>query len=554
MVVHDSMHQIFESADRVVEGEVISKHSVLSESGSIITVNTINVNREFGVNQTDAQISVITEGGVVGGVAQVVFPSVTLNVGSTVIASIKESQFGLLVDQAFKFDMIDRKFSTPSGSIEPAELYHSVLHAMNTELVSIVGQIEIPTIENRAAPQILSFSPTAISAGSLEELTIFGSGFGSVQGGGTVSFRNADDGGQSVVSLPPGPYYTDWSNTEIRVLVPSSMLFGNVIAGTGTVRVTTNGGEAITSTQELNVNYAHGEVIYEDEIGQTSLIGIINGGYELSVGPALLSFIGGSQLVQNSVDKWTCNTGVNFNLNVSEPVAEVFAMDEINVIGMAVPGSLPSNVLGKTVTTFSACGGGDGLEWQMREVDILFNPAINWYVGDGIAPSGTFDMHTVMIHELGHAHLLQHNNNEESVMYFELNQNAEKRFLNNETDVLGGATIVDRSVYDAAVCSGDRMEFFNDTECDHGLVNSIDNEDNTNLVVAPNPSNGNFTISGIEPGESFTVNDFSGRTVYTDTHTSGGLINVNLSDLQSGVYLLYVTGTNFGFTKKLVIQ
>ncbi|MFT4525708.1 MAG: hypothetical protein ACI85F_001863, partial [Bacteroidia bacterium] len=446
------MDHIFQSADRVVEGKVISKHSIVSETGSIITVNTIGVNREFGVNQTESHISVISEGGVVGSMAQVFYPSVTLNVGSTVICSLRESQLGLMVDQAYKFDMVNQKYSTSDGNQELEEMYHSVMHGMQTDLVSILNDVEVPIIENRAAPQIVSFSPSSISAGSLEELTISGSGFGSVQGGGTVSFRNADDGGQSIVALPIGPHYTQWSNSEIKVMVPSSMLFGNVIAGTGTVRVTTNSGQAITSTQELSINYAHGEVVYEDEIGQTSLIGSINGVYQLSVGPTLSSFIGGTQLIQTSANKWACNTGINFNLNENEAVAEVFGLDEVNVIGMADPGTLPSTVLGKTITTFSACGGGEGLEWQLREVDILFNPAINWYVGEGIAPAGTFDLQTVMIHELGHAHLLQHNNNEESVMYFQLNQSSTRRFLDNESDIQGGSTIVDRSVYDSEVC------------------------------------------------------------------------------------------------------
>jgi hypothetical protein len=187
-------------------------------------------------------------------------------------------------------------------------------------------------------------------------------------------------------------------------------------------------------------------------------------------------------------------------------------------------------------------------------VDILFNPAINWYVGEGIAPAGTFDLQTVMIHELGHAHLLQHNNNEESVMYFQLNQSSTRRFLDNESDIQGGSTIVDRSVYEASVCSSNRMEFFNDTDCNHSLVNSVNQADKIKLAVAPNPSNGNISISGIEAGESFVVTDFSGRTVYTDTHTSSGLVNLNLTSLPTGVYILQVIGTTSSKTQKLVIH
>jgi hypothetical protein len=555
MLAHSSMIQVFQSADRVVEGKVISKHSIVSESGSILTVNTINVNREFGVNQTEDQISVVTEGGVVGSLAQVVYPSVTLNVGSTVICSLNKSQYGLLVNRAFTFDLVDQKFPTPEGNQGTEEMYHVVMHAMQTDLVSIASKIEIPSIDNRAAaPQIVSFSPSSISAGSLEELTISGSGFGSIQGVGVVSFSNADDGGQSFVSLPPGPHYTQWSNSEIKVLVPSSMLFGNVIAGTGMVRVTNNASQAITSAQQLNINYAHGELIYEGEIGQTSLIGLINGGYELSVGATLLSLIGGQQLIQKSLDKWACNTGINFNLVENVSVDEQFGMNDVSVLGMAASGTLPANVLGKTITTLSACGGGEGLEWQLLEVDILLNPVVNWYIGNGTPPVGSYDIQTVMIHELGHAHLLQHNNNSESVMYFELYQDATRRFLDVESDMQGGSNIVARSVYDSEICSSERMDFYNDTDCDLGLVNSIEDAEGIKLFVAPNPSNGNITITGIEAGESFIISEISGRTVYTDTNNSGGSVNLNLTDLQAGVYLLRVNGGRLGNTQKLVIQ
>ncbi|MFT5053579.1 MAG: hypothetical protein ACI97X_000592, partial [Oceanospirillaceae bacterium] len=44
---------------------------------------------------TESHISVISEGGVVGSMAQVFYPSVTLNVGSTVICSLRESQLSL---------------------------------------------------------------------------------------------------------------------------------------------------------------------------------------------------------------------------------------------------------------------------------------------------------------------------------------------------------------------------------------------------------------------------------------------------------------------------
>ena len=172
----------------------------------------------------------------------------------------------------------------------------------------------------------------------------------------------------------------------------------------------------------------------------------------------------------------------------------------------------------------------------------------------GNPAAGTFDLQTVIIHELGHAHLLQHNNNPKSVMYFQLSQQESRRYLDSETDRYGGSSIVERSVYDAEVCSSERMDFFNDTDCNLGVVNSVQEAGTLKLVVAPNPSNGNFTVNGIEEGQSFVITDLSGRTVYINGQNSGGLVNVNLTNLQPGVYILQVIGAESPQGQKLIIQ
>ena len=549
---HTGMHEQFVNSDRIVEGKVVGQRCAFGVDGNIITINSIEVYRAFGTTSGPGQIDVITEGGIVGDVAQVVHPCVSLPINKIVILGLEELDHGSRVEFSLEYDEPTAQFATSEGLKEPTEVYNGIAHAKGTGL-SVFQEIPTWEIDERmAAPTIGSFTPSVISAGTMQELSIYGSGFGSTQGTGCVSFSNADNGGQSFVNLQAGPHYLSWSDTEIRVLVPSSVLFQTVVAGTGTVRITSHSGAVTTSPQELRIDFAKSAVLYNDQIGQTSLIGAVDGGYELEIGQGLANFLPNNGLVEKAINKWSCNTGINFKPIAGQNPSEVFSMDETSVIGMAAPGTLPSSVLGKTITTFSGCGGGNGTDWLLQEVDILFNPTVNWYKGEGITPASKFDLMTVMIHELGHAHLLQHNNNEHSVMYYELNQNASRRFLNQDSDIYGGSTVVDHSVYDASVCSNSTMDFFNDTDCDLSLVNSIEEENTLTVLIAPNPSEGLFTVQGVETGQVINIIDVSGR-LQMNKVVSTARQEFDLTHLPSGVYFLTIVGETVA-PQKLILH
>ena len=73
-----------------------------------------------------------------------------------------------------------------------------------------------------ALPAITNLSPTSIVAGTDQTLTITGTNFGTQRG--TVCFKGADDGGANYLKGLDEQYYVtpnDWSNTQIKVKVPS---------------------------------------------------------------------------------------------------------------------------------------------------------------------------------------------------------------------------------------------------------------------------------------------------------------------------------------------
>lgn len=80
-----------------------------------------------------------------------------------------------------------------------------------------------------------------------------------------------------------------------------------------------------------------------------------------------------------------------------------------------------------------------------------------------------------------------------------------------------------------------------------------------NFTLYPNPNNGNFNIQFTSTsGNEIKVNvhDIRGREIYSKSYTNNGLFNENLqlNNVQSGVYLVTVEDGSIKETKKIVVQ
>lgn len=80
----------------------------------------------------------------------------------------------------------------------------------------------------------------------------------------------------------------------------------------------------------------------------------------------------------------------------------------------------------------------------------------------------------------------------------------------------------------------------------------LENNTINNLVLYPNPSNGEFTISGDFAKGSVEVTDLSGRTVYSSEVTAGA--SVKLNDVKSGMYTVKVTADGKASVQKITIK
>ncbi|BFM42979.1 hypothetical protein CFS9_16200 [Flavobacterium sp. CFS9] len=75
-------------------------------------------------------------------------------------------------------------------------------------------------------------------------------------------------------------------------------------------------------------------------------------------------------------------------------------------------------------------------------------------------------------------------------------------------------------------------------------------------ILSPNPNNGVFTISfGIKEGTlvNCIIYDSTGKIMFSD-HTDKSVMSVNLPHLQTGVYLIRLTGNNYNETIKFIKQ
>ena len=74
------------------------------------------------------------------------------------------------------------------------------------------------------------------------------------------------------------------------------------------------------------------------------------------------------------------------------------------------------------------------------------------------------------------------------------------------------------------------------------------------MEVYPNPNNGEFVITTSNEAISVTIIDVRGKVVYTNNSVNNNTININLSDLEKGMYMINVETTNGTITENIIIQ
>ncbi|MBJ6108515.1 matrixin family metalloprotease [Hymenobacter sp. BT523] len=428
-----------------------------------------------------AGLVLITEGGRLGLDQQVLTNTLRLTPGQQGILFLQRAPWAGL-------GVAGRAF-TPYGSeqgfiafnpeeqtaAEPFRNYPALDAAFFAEMTRYTGQKRLvlqarPAAAPRPVPArrttaatIASFSPLSLPAGAGAVLSIVGDGFGNSRGTGFVEFRNADDGGATRVKARDADYVS-WSNTLIQVKVPSAANGGSPVsnghpAGSGTIRVTTSDQSSAESTRTLTVIYALSNVESTDgTLLQRPNHVILNarGGISFRFGPNFVANATASAAWQRALATWRCQTGMNWDVD-APATANTVAEDGQNVVAFDAGAELPTSVLGRTSSYYRGCYAPSGeVVFWVKEIDMQFDDGANFQFGPA-PPIGTLrqiDFESVAVHELGHAHQLNHLNLPGAIMHYAVSFGQLSRSLNPASDVAGGRQVLRVRSFRPLGCGG----------------------------------------------------------------------------------------------------
>ncbi|MFN0013529.1 MAG: IPT/TIG domain-containing protein [Saprospiraceae bacterium] len=437
-------NEIIQQSGIVAEGRVIEQQSLWDRSGShIYTLNTVEITSVYkGAAVAQPLLLVVTSGGVVADRMETVSEMVQYAVGDVGLFCLVPANRDLPVAVPvwenygsphgyFRYDFDANTVGHPFHGTSGIQNFRKNVQDAAGELVEHLPAI-VPLPNGRMAPVVSSFSPTTISAGTGSMLTISGTGFGS--GPGHVRFIDSNTG--SAFSVDTSDIAT-WTDTEIEVLVPSTIKTASRCAGTGVVTVVDQSGVSGTSATNLTVQYGHTNIVSGGvKYGANLVEDNGNGGltFTLSTSICSSSFQDAVNAVGRALRVWRCATGVNWPLSTSTSGINAPASDGTNIITFDVGSPLGGGTLGVAHSYFSGCFSGPDLYWYLTEVDLnLRQTGVTWYYCDNPAniPGGSFDFQSVAFHELGHGHQLTHIVDASAVMHRSISAGQIKRTLNS---------------------------------------------------------------------------------------------------------------------------
>ncbi|WP_018476218.1 T9SS type A sorting domain-containing protein [Pontibacter roseus] len=472
-----SIEERTKAADLVVEGEVVAQRSFWdARRENIYTSNTIRLYKVFKGETRAQQVEVITEGGTIGLTRHTVSSALQLYPGQQGLFFLtKGARAGIAAGAAAQvmsaygsrqgFVRYDTEQGTAAdpfntyGTVQ--EVYGAVTKRTGRSYSTVAENVRLrnATLKQSQqqqvqaaalAPVVTTFSPAITSAGTNAVLTINGTGFGNSRGNGFVEFRNADDGGKTFVKPYPTDYVS-WSNTQIRVRVPSATPDGGT-AGTGQVRVTAADGTSSLSPGTLTIEFAYSNVVAEggDSAMQPVMINNDrNGGYTIQLAPSIQGRAAAQEGFRRAMNSWVCTTNVNWKIG-APTTSETTVDDGRSVIRFASGSDVGSGVLARTISRYNGriCEG-DTLFW-LTEFDMEINSGINWQYGPGGPGPNQFDYETVVLHELGHAHQLGHVILPNAIMHYAIESRRIIRDL-GPADIRGANLVMARSTV-ANIC------------------------------------------------------------------------------------------------------
>ena len=251
-------------------------------------------------------------------------------------------------------------------------------------------------------PAIASITPGEASAGTGTYVAIRGSGFGAA--GGRVYFSYGRDGVDRIRAAD----VKSWSATRIECAVPTGVIDDySASAGSGPVVVVTSAGQE-SDPYDFAVTFGYGA--HKWAKSRTTYY----------VNPSGTDKALRESLVDAAAGVWNV-AGSGFRFEDGGVTSSGKARDGRNVVSWA--NGLPDGVIGLSSSYYNGAG-------YLAEADVQFSNAFAW--GTGAPGSGTMDVESIALHEIGHwLRLLDHYMPADAgkVMYGYADEDEQKRGL-----------------------------------------------------------------------------------------------------------------------------
>ena len=411
------------------------------------------------------------------------------------------------------------------------------------------------------APIITSIYPKVLSAGVFDTLTIEGKGFKPFADLGRVFFRDAGFPDSTVFNHAFIEDYIVYSDTLIKVYVPSILNDSENGAGSGKVKVENSLSGVATSDQPINILYSVTNIRVPDTAYRISFIdqnGV--GGYTFEMDYQLEEEAAGS-CIKKAIDTWVCLTGVNWSFKDLAEVETNFSSDDNRSV-IFIGDTIPPDPNGDTflMRTYLAgyqnsCDNGNNIVYYVDNMDVEVNPyyLFAYDCSDIDSSGGIYEFYNTLLHELGHCHMLQHNVEEDELMYPYNVPDVDAPSFN---DVAGGKNVIDFSLDWQSIGGCSTVMIHDTVSCETNFVNEYNTEND--ITVYPNPFSEvlNVEIKGhSSPNIHIGIYDLTGRMIVKEktgnTLLEGHTI-VLTKEMPPGAYILKITSNNRTFSTIII--
>jgi hypothetical protein len=273
---------------------------------------------------------------------------------------------------------------------------------------------------------------------------------------------------------------------------------------------------------------------------------------------------GAGPCIKKAIDTWVCLTGVNWSFIDSALVNTQFSSDDgkcVIFIGDTVPsGSSGQDFLMRTYLAGyrKICNDGSGEVYYIDNMDVEVNPYYSFAYDctDIDTLGGVSDFFNVLLHELGHCHMLGHNIEEDEIMYTFENPPVDLPGFN---DVLGGKDVIEFSLGWQSTGSCSSISIHDTVSCKTNFVDDH-NGNQYPISIYPNPFSEVINIevgSATLPNLFINIVDLTGHSIFSrevnNMEQAGQPLIISLNkEIPPGPYIIRITTKNNSFSTIII--